>query len=176
MSSSAVVAVIMSSIVWKPFPHHHSIHFGSDQVISSCWRPAGKCLTIHRCAAIFKPVVPLLNLCEVHSIVTESCLNIPISFHQTIVQFLAKFDAVALLQSFRHFPNNANPTRALNTTSLKYCLPWTDAIGRREKFTHAYKGSRLPYASAYHWNTLGFHKKVGYFSNRPPIHSVYKIR
>ena len=33
----------------------------------------------------------------------------------------------------RHFPYNENPTRALNTTSLKCCLPSTDAIKRRRK-------------------------------------------
>ena len=36
-------------------------------------------------------------------------------------------------KSFRHFAYNENPTRALNTTSLKCCLPSTDAIDRREK-------------------------------------------
>ena len=38
---------------------------------------------------------------------------------------------------FRHFPCNENPTRALNTTSLKCCLPSTDAIDWREK-VHVY--------------------------------------
>ena len=33
----------------------------------------------------------------------------------------------------RNFLYNQNSTRALNTTSLKYCLPLTDAIDRREK-------------------------------------------
>ena len=36
-------------------------------------------------------------------------------------------------KSFRHFAYNENPTRTLNTTSLKCCLPSTDAIDRREK-------------------------------------------
>ena len=31
------------------------------------------------------------------------------------------------------FPYNENPTRALNTTSLKYCLTSTDAVDRRVK-------------------------------------------
>ena len=44
-----------------------------------------------------------------------------------------KDESSALLQSFHHFPHNENPTRALNTTSLKCCLPSTDAIDRREK-------------------------------------------
>ena len=33
----------------------------------------------------------------------------------------------------RNFPYNENPKRPLNTTSLKCCLPSTDAIDRREK-------------------------------------------
>ena len=33
----------------------------------------------------------------------------------------------------QHFPYNENPTRALNTTSLKYCLSSTDAVDRRGK-------------------------------------------
>ena len=35
-------------------------------------------------------------------------------------------------KSFRHFSYNENPMRALNTTSLKCCLP-CDGIDRREK-------------------------------------------
>ena len=44
-----------------------------------------------------------------------------------------KSESSALLQSFCHFPYNENPTRALNTTSLKCCLPSTDVIDRWEK-------------------------------------------
>ena len=40
-------------------------------------------------------------------------------------------------KSLCHFPYNENPTIALNTTSLKCCLPSTDAVDRREKM-HAY--------------------------------------
>ena len=43
---------------------------------------------------------------------------------------------------YRLFPYNEKPTRTLNTTSLKCCLPSTDAIDRREKFMHAYEGLR----------------------------------
>lgn len=38
-----------------------------------------------------------------HSIVTENRLNLPNRFHLAAVQFLAKFHAVALLQSLRYF-------------------------------------------------------------------------
>ena len=33
---------------------------------------------------------------------------------------------------FCNFPYNGNPTRELNTTALKYCLPSNDAIDSRE--------------------------------------------
>ena len=39
--------------------------------------------------------------------------------------------AAPIVSSF--FFYNENPTRALNTTSLKWCLPSTNAIDRREK-------------------------------------------
>jgi hypothetical protein len=42
-------------------------------------------------------------------------------------------ESSALVQLFRHFPYNENLMRALNTISLKCCLPSTDTIGRQEK-------------------------------------------
>jgi hypothetical protein len=81
--------------------------------------------------AIIKLIVSLLNLCDAHSIVTETHLNLSNGLHQAVAQFLAKFDAIALFQSFHDFPYNGNPMRALNTTSLKCCLPSTDAIDRQ---------------------------------------------
>ena len=60
----------------------------------------------------------------------ESRLNLVNGFRLAVAQFLAKFDAVVLLLSFHNFPHNENQTRALNTTSLKYYLPSTDAIDR----------------------------------------------
>jgi hypothetical protein len=48
--------------------------------------------------------------------------------------FVAKFDAVALLQFFRYFPCNEKLKRALCTTSLKYhCLPSKVMIDWQEK-------------------------------------------
>jgi hypothetical protein len=61
-----------------------------------------------------------------------------------------KFESSALLRSFCNFPYNENPTRALNTTSLKCCLPSTDAIDRQEKIHISYEGLKSPYASALH--------------------------
>jgi hypothetical protein len=53
--------------------------------------------------AIFESVVPLLNLCEARGIVAENPLNLPNGFHLAIAKLLAKFDAIPLLESFRHF-------------------------------------------------------------------------
>ena len=47
----------------------------------------------------------------------------------------------------------------LSTTSLKCCLLSTDAIGKREKFTHAYQCSRSPHVSVLQSNRPGFWKK-----------------
>ena len=51
----------------------------------------------HQCLAMFKLVVPLLNLCDTHNIVTKSHMNLLNDFHLAVAQFLTKFDAVALL-------------------------------------------------------------------------------
>ena len=48
-----------------------------------------------------------------------------------------------------------------------------------KKFKHAYEGSRLPHASALHWNPPGrfVNKKIkfGYFSTRGIFQLIYKI-
>ena len=41
-----------------------------------------------------------------------------------------------VLEHCCYFPYNENPARALNTTSLKWCLPSTDAINRWERNSH----------------------------------------
>ena len=57
------------------------------------------------------------------------------------------------------FPYNENPMRALSTILIKRCFPSTDAIGRWEKkFTHSYKGARLPLAGALRSDHPGFCK------------------
>ena len=53
--------------------------------------------------------------------------------HRSLTFCQKKSKLSALLQSFRHFPCRENPTRALNTTSIKYCLPSTNVFDRREK-------------------------------------------
>jgi hypothetical protein len=53
--------------------------------------------------AIFESAVPLLNLCDAHGIFAKNPLNLPNGFHLVIGKLLAKFDAIPLLESFRHF-------------------------------------------------------------------------
>ena len=60
-------------------------------------------VALHRRAAIYESVVPLLNLCDAHGIVAENPLNLPNGFHLAIAKLLAKYDAILLLESFRHF-------------------------------------------------------------------------
>jgi len=60
-------------------------------------------VALHRRAAIFELVVPLLNLCDAHGIVAENTLNLLNGFNLAIAKLLAKFDAIPLLELFRHF-------------------------------------------------------------------------
>jgi hypothetical protein len=52
---------------------------------------------------MFESVVPLLNLCDAHGIIADNLLNLPNGFHLAIAKLLAKFDAIPLIESFRHF-------------------------------------------------------------------------
>ena len=70
----------------------------------TCWGSIGTSVAIHRRAAIFESVVPLLNLCDAHGIVPKKYpLYLPNGFHLAIVKLLAKFNAIPLFESFRHF-------------------------------------------------------------------------
>ena len=77
----------------RSVPHRGSQRKQSSRLLE------GLLLSILRFATIFKPVVPLLKLRDAYSIVTESRLNLPYGFHLAVAQFLAKCDALALLQS-----------------------------------------------------------------------------
>ena len=54
-----------------------------------------------------------------------------LSWYQEILPKTSESSAQFLL--FHQFPYNENPTRALNITSLKFCLPSNDAIDRWEE-------------------------------------------
>jgi hypothetical protein len=76
---------------------------------------------------------------------------------------------------FRHFSCNENPSRALNTTWIKYCLSSTVAIDSQEKILkNVYEGSRSPRASSIHWNSPRFRKKNkgGYFLTESYIYII----
>jgi hypothetical protein len=42
-------------------------------------------------------------LCDAHGIFAENPLNLPNGFHLAIAKLLAEFDAIPLLELFRHF-------------------------------------------------------------------------
>ena len=80
-----------------------------------------------------------------------------------------KSESNVLLQSFRHFPYNENLTKALNTISLKCCLPSTDAIDRREKKSRIYmkvQGRVVQARFIEIYQVFAKINKVGYFYNR----------
>jgi hypothetical protein len=60
-------------------------------------------IALHRRAAIFEPVVPLLNLCDARGIIAENPLKLLNGFYLAITKLLAKFDAIMQLELFRHF-------------------------------------------------------------------------
>ena len=69
-----------------------------------------------------------------------------------------------------YFFNNGNPTKALNTTSLKCYLPSTDATDRREKNSRMgmkVQGRLIQARFIEIHQVFVKKKKAGYFSNRP---------
>jgi hypothetical protein len=78
-------------------------------------------------------VVPLFYSCDTHGIVLESLLILSNIFHLGIAKLLAKFDAILLLKSFRHFAIIDNPMSVHNTYTIIDRLLATDACYRREK-------------------------------------------
>jgi hypothetical protein len=83
--------------------HDQSPHLINELVISACRGLTGMSVALHRHAAIFDSVVPFFNFCDAYGIVTENPLNLLNGFHLAIAKLLAKFDAIPLLKSFRHF-------------------------------------------------------------------------
>ena len=106
---------------------------------------------------------------DAHNIITGSHHLLKV-FHLVVTQFLAKFDAVALLQSFYL---QWKSDKSIKHSSLKCCLPLTDAIDRWEKI-HAciwrfkVASCKCPLLKSIRVG-LSDKKKVGYFSNRPCI-------
>ena len=95
--------------------HDQSPHLVDDIVISASWGPTVSWFAVHWCAAIFEAVVPLFYSCDTHGIVPEGLLNLSNSFHLGIAKLSAKFDAIPLFESSRHFAITDNPTSVHNT-------------------------------------------------------------
>jgi hypothetical protein len=70
--------------------------------------------------------------CDTYGIAPESLLNL-----SNIAKLLAKFNAITLLNLFRHFAIIDNPPSAHNTYTIIDRLPVTGAFCRRETI-HAY--------------------------------------
>jgi len=82
---------------------HDGLRLVNELVISASWGPTRTSVDLHWHPAIFESVVPLLNLCDAHAIVTKNPLKLQNGFHLAIAKLLAKFDATPLLESFHHF-------------------------------------------------------------------------
>ena len=70
-----------------------------------------------------------------------------------------KIESSLLLQLFRRFAYNESPTRALNTTSLKCCLPSTDVIDRQEKIHTCVWGFKIASCKSASSKSTRFSKK-----------------
>ena len=81
-------------------------HPHNSSCVLNSWWPPGPLVTLHRCAAIFEFVEPLLNLCCPYSIISKHLLNLTNCFALRITKLLPKFDAVSLLNSFSHRERN----------------------------------------------------------------------
>ena len=92
------------------------------------------------------------------------------SYHRSLVfrqkKIWIKCEECAGALSFHHFLYNENPTRALNTTSLKCWLTSTDVIDRRKKIYACVWRFDSSHATALHWNSPGFRKKISSNTNR----------
>jgi len=119
--------------------HEQILHLVDDFVILVSWGPTVTWFDIHVCAAKFEVLVPLFYPCDTRGIVPESLLNLSNNFHLRIAKLLAKFDAIPLLKSFRHFAIIDNLPRVHNTYTIIDRQPATDPFYRAEKVTHAHK-------------------------------------
>ena len=112
-----------------------SLHLVNELVISAFWGSTGTSVALHRRAAIFESVVPLLNLCDAHGIVAENPLNLPNGFHLAMAKLLQNLMQYCCSSRSIIFAENNNATRAAYTLSFTRWLHATDAVCWREK-TH----------------------------------------
>jgi len=74
-------------------------------------------------------------LCDAYGIVAENPLNLPNGFHLAIAKLLAKFDAMPLHESFRHF--RRKQLRALRIHSHAGCTRLTLSAGGKKPRMYA---------------------------------------
>ena len=87
-------------------------------------------LAMKRVAAKFVPKLLTVEQKQLHVEVSWDMLDSTETPTSAVPQTQEAIERKAI--SF-YLPYNENSMRALNTTSIKYCLPSTDAIDRREK-------------------------------------------
>jgi hypothetical protein len=131
---------------------------------------------LHRHAAIFESIVPLLNLYDAHSIVVKNPLNLPNGFHLAISKLLAKFDAMAQLESFRHFRRKYQMRRALYLHSHSHagCTRLTLSVGGKNSRKRMKVSTLMPQHTS-RASLVSLEKNhVGYFLNSPRMMVFYE--
>lgn len=93
--------------------------------------------------------VPLLNLCDAHTIKDKSLLNLLNGFHFSNVKILKISDAILMLKTFLSFVfANENPTGIHHTHSQAQCL-WLMLSAGETKFMHAHAPIPFPSCAAF---------------------------
>ena len=146
--------------------HEQSPHLVDDIVISASWGPTMTWFTVHWCAASFEAVVPLFYSCDTHGIVPESLLNLSNSLHLGLAKLLAKFDAIQLLKSFRHFAIIDNLTNIHNIYTIIDGLP----AGKNSRMHINIPSTSTVMNTSRAWFAYAGKIKIQYLLNRPHTH------
>jgi hypothetical protein len=114
-------------------------------------------------------------LCDAHSIVAKNPLNLPNGFHLAIAKLLAKFDAMAQLESFRYFRRKYQMRCALYLHSHAGCTRLTLAVGgkssrKRMKISSTFMPQHTSRASL----VSAEKNHVRYFLNSPRMMGSYE--
>lgn len=163
--------------------HDQSPHKVTDLIILACWGLTRMWSVFHQCVAIFKPIIPCLNLCDAHGFIAKCPLNLPNGFHlgvakllQNLMQHRCSSYSVILQQM------KIRRTFTTLTRTLAVWLPSTDILCRWEKIHACAWRFPTPFLLEHIscvWLVLpGKKLKSVYFLNRPHIivgkkHSEY---
>lgn len=87
-------------------------------IILTCFGPTWTWFTLHRSAANFEAIVPLLNLCSAHGLLPENLLNLPNDFHfcylQAFENIWCNTAAQVILQFCGRLKSDRYPLHKLN--------------------------------------------------------------